>query len=103
MITVTIEAWPLLSELFGGDKTRRYVFKMEAAEGSTLQDLIEVLCQRKPVLDQFFVKTDKNELCDTLMLVSVVLNSQVITSKEGYQTKLQEGDQVIFVQGFVGG
>jgi molybdopterin converting factor small subunit len=103
MLNVTIEAWPLLSGLLGVDKTRRYVFKMEVPENSTLEDLIRKICEDKPALDQLFIKTDKNKLCGTLELMSVILNSHVITTMEGYQTKLQEGDRVIFVQGFVGG
>ena len=103
MITVTIEAWPLLSELFGGDKAHRYVFKMEAAENSTLEDLIGTLCESNPALGQVFIKTDKKELYGASMSVSVILNSHVITSVKDYRTKLQEGDRMLFVQGFAGG
>jgi len=70
MITIIIEAWPLLSELFGGDKTHRYVFKMEVAENTTLKDLIATLCERNPGLGQFFIKTEKKELCGTSMFDS---------------------------------
>ena len=103
MVSITIEAWTLASELFGSDKRKNYVFKMEIAENSTLEDLIGSLCENYPALGQVIVKTDKNELCGTSMYVSVILNDQLINSTEGFQGKLQDGDRVLFVQGFSGG
>jgi len=103
MITVAIEAWPLLGELFGGNITERFKFSMDVVKGTTLEGLIGVLCTRHPLLGRFFIKTDKNELCGTLELVSVILNSHMITSKEDYLTLLKEGDRIIFTQGFAGG
>lgn len=103
MVSITIEAWTLASELFGGDKRKNYVFKMETAESSTLEDLIGALCERYPALGQVFIKTDKSELCGTTMHVSVILNDHLINSMKGYQAKLQDGDRILFVQGFSGG
>lgn len=103
MINITIEAWSLASEFFGGDKRKNYVFKMEVAEDSTLEDLIGSLCKNYPALGRALVKTDRNELCGTSMYLSVILNDQLINSMKGYQTRLQDGDQVLFVQGSSGG
>lgn len=103
MINITIEAWPLASRLFGGDKGKKCVFKMEAPQDGTLGDLIGSLCENNPALAEVFIKTDNNELCRTSMSVAITLNAQVINSREGYQTKLQDGDRIVFVQGFSGG
>jgi molybdopterin converting factor small subunit len=103
VINITIEAWSLASELFGGDKRKNYVLKMDVAENSTLEDLIGSLSKNYPALDRALVKTDKNELLGTSMYVSVILNDQLINSTKGYQVKLQDGDRVLFVQGFSGG
>jgi len=103
MINITIEAWTLASELFGGDKRGNYLFKMETAESSTLEDLIGALCERYPALGPVFIKTDKGELCGTTMYVSVILNDHLVNSTKGYQARLQDGDRVLFVQGFSGG
>ncbi len=103
MINITVEVWPMLSEIFVGDKSRRCVFNTEVAENCTLEELIGTLCESKPALGRFFVKTEKNELCDTSGYVSVILNDHLINSMESYQRKLQDGDRVLLVQGFAGG
>lgn len=103
MITVTVEAWPFINELFGSDMSHRYVMKIKVKKDTTLEDLIEKLCKQKPSLRQVLMKSKHNELSGVSSKASIVLNGRLTNSTTDMATKVNEGDRIILVQGFAGG
>jgi molybdopterin converting factor small subunit len=102
MIAIDVQIWPLVSEIFGGDKTKRVLITVEIEENKQVSDLILALCAREPMFRKYFTIVD-NRVVRGLEFVSVVLNDNVITSQEGFNFKLKNGDRVGIVQGFTGG
>jgi MoaD family protein len=67
--------------------------------GSTLESLFKVLIERYPKLKEEFY-TNKNELTEYL---SVFVNDKPISSLRGINTKLKDGDELLFFVPISGG
>ncbi len=100
MVKITIEAWPWLSELLGGSRNRRYIFDVEIEEDATLEALLAQLAEGNDRFRAAIYKPGGKELSGYL---SAVINGRLPELLEGNQTRLQEGDRVVMVQGFAGG
>jgi MoaD family protein len=73
---------------------------LQFKEGTSIQDVVNQLGQRMPELRGTFCDNDLNEpRSNTLILV----NSKEISILNGYETKLNDGDEVVFVPVIHGG
>lgn len=73
---------------------------LQFKKGASIQDVVNQLSQQMPELRGTFCDADLNEpRSNSLILV----NSKEISILKGYETKLNDGDEVVFVPVVHGG
>lgn len=69
-------------------------------KGTSIQDVVNHLSQRLPELKGTFCDADLNEPNSNSL---ILVNSKEISILDGYETKLDDGDEVVFVPVVHGG
>ena len=100
---IDIEVWPIVSEVFNGDNTKRATVTIDIERNWTVIDLILKLCFSRPSLKEYFQLTEDKESLICLQSVSIVLNGRILSSAEDFKTNVKESDKLSIVQGFTGG
>ena len=73
---------------------------LEIKEGTSIQEVINLLSQQIPELRGTFCDTDLNEPHSNSL---ILVNSKEISILNGFETKLDDGDEVVFVPVVHGG
>jgi sulfur-carrier protein len=71
-----------------------------AQDGASVKDVIGILSEEFPALKHTFSDSELNDAKSNSL---VLVNGREISVLDGYQTKLKEGDEVIFVPVVHGG
>ncbi len=100
MLRVAVEVWPWLSQLLAENGGGRRVVEIEVEDGLDLEGLLVRLCEDNPRLHHAIYDPQTDEISD---YVSILVNGRLPGHREGYKTRLSDGDRVVVVQGFAGG
>jgi molybdopterin synthase sulfur carrier subunit len=73
---------------------------LDYKEGVSVKDLIETISQQLPELKRTFTDSDLNDSRSNSL---VLVNGTEISVLNGYETKLSDGDEVVFVPVVHGG
>lgn len=75
-------------------------FTVNFQDGISIKELVEKICQELPELKQTF---SDQELNDSRSNSLILVNGREISVLNGYETKLNDGDEIVFVPVVHGG
>lgn len=94
-MTLTIKFIGALRHISG--KTQ---LEVDFQEGKSLKELIAKLSQEMPQLEKTFID---QQLTDSKSNSLILVNGREISVLDGYETKLNDGDEIVFVPVVHGG
>ncbi len=100
MAQVTLEVLSWLSPRLGAQQAGRTSLQEEVAEGETVRDLLSRLASKYPDFINLVFDSQTGQLTHH---VNLVLNSRLIELLQGLDTRLRDGDALLFLPAYSGG
>lgn len=100
IVHVTIEAVAWVTQLMGGDGTRRQVFQEPIAPGATVRSVLRQLSDRFPKLQPVLWDRLGHELNE---YIEVLVNDAVLGLTHTLDSQVRDGDRITLLGAFMGG
>ena len=94
-MTLTIKFIGALRHISG-----KIQFKIDFEEGTSINQLVEKISQDMPELKRTFSDTELNDSKSNSL---ILINGKEISVLNGYEAKLKDGDEIVFVPVVHGG
>lgn len=100
MAQVTLEVLSWLSPRLGAPQAGRTLLQEDVIEGETVRDWLRRLAQKYPDFVDLVFDLKAGRLTDH---VNLVFNGRLIELLQGLDTRLKDGDTILFLPAYSGG
>ena len=100
MKKVQVDVFPLLTGGLGCDNSEHLLLEECLEDDGLFSDLVSQIVAKNPALRQAILNPESQQILD---IIVVFINNQQLHLPGGRDTKLEDGDRVIFLMALPGG